>query len=311
MFAQGRRDGCVEDFHANYSFDLLEFQGYQRTNSVKGFLSLTEIESAQPSFFLLGTFSYFQYGLSKSMEMDKNHAFGLLCTQGKIILLLFSYARPVQHLSAILLPGGTSAVESNRRQVVTQVLAGSSSVDSVGDVDASDLHTRARTRSTALHTSNHIADSSAGPVLQANIAKVELARVTASGCAIVAGALGDSIDAGVVLQDKVGEGDVGCIANATTSAIGRISSRVASPCLYVCAVSHVVRADVTSSDVFNVFESVIILTDTANSNAQTHIEVTVFDQNVGTVGLHGDRVISVGHAPATEGNIVRIHGVGT
>lgn len=243
--------------------------------------------------------------------MDKNYAFGLLRTQGKIILVLFSYARTVQNLSAVLLPGGTSAVESNRRQVVTQVLAGSSSVDSVDDVDASDLHTRARTRSAALHTPYHIADSSASPVLQTDITEVKFARITATRCAIVAGALSDSIDAGVVLQDEVGEGDVGCIANATTSAIGRISSRVASPCLYVCAVSHVVRADVTSSDVFNVLESVIVLTDTANSNAQTHIEVTVFDQNVGTVGLHGDRVISVGHAPATEGNIVRIHGVST
>jgi hypothetical protein len=46
------------------------------------------------------------------------------------------------------------------------------------------------------------------------------------------------------------------------------------------------------------------LTDAANGNAEAHIEVTIFDQDVGTVGLHGNRVISVGDIPTTEGDII-------
>jgi hypothetical protein len=76
--------------------------------------------------------------------------------------------------------------------------------------------------------------------------------------------------------------------------------------LDISAISHIVRADVASGDILDGFEDIVVLTDATNGNSEASVEVTVFDQDVGTVGFHGNRVISVGHIPTTESDVVCI-----
>jgi hypothetical protein len=76
--------------------------------------------------------------------------------------------------------------------------------------------------------------------------------------------------------------------------------------LNISTVSHVVGANVTGSDVLDGFKGIVVLTDAANGNTEAGVEVTVFNQDVGTVGLHGNRVISVGDIPAAKGDVIRV-----
>lgn len=79
--------------------------------------------------------------------------------------------------------------------------------------------------------------------------------------------------------------------------------------LDIGAISHVVGANVASSNVLNGFEDIVVLTDAADGDSEAHVEITVFNQDVGTVGFHGNRVISVRHIPTTESDVIRIDNV--
>ncbi|KAG9967200.1 pectin lyase-like protein, partial [Aureobasidium melanogenum] len=194
------------------------------------------------------------------------------------------------------------AVESNRRNIVTQVLARSSIVDSVDNVDADNFLTSARRCSRALNSTDHITNRGSGPILKADIVEVELASVASAAHPVIRSALGRGIDTGIVVKDEIEECDVGSVTQTTATTVRRITSRDTS--LDVGAISHVVGADVASSDIFDDFESVVVLTNAANCDTKTHIEVTVFNQDVGAVGFQGDGIISVSDVPATEGDVV-------
>jgi hypothetical protein len=113
--------------------------------------------------------------------------------------------------------------------MIAQVLARSSTINSVNNINANDLHAGTRRSSRALHRTNHITDSSTSPVLQTNVTKVEFARVATSRCTVVGRTLRNCVDASIVVQDEVGEGDVGSITETTSAAVWRITSRVTSP----------------------------------------------------------------------------------
>jgi hypothetical protein len=79
--------------------------------------------------------------------------------------------------------------------------------------------------------------------------------------------------------------------------------------LNISTISHVVGANVASSDVLDRFKYIIVLTNASNGNSEAHIEVAVFDQDVGTVGLHRNGIVSVSDIPATEGNVVCVYNI--
>lgn len=81
--------------------------------------------------------------------------------------------------------------------------------------------------------------------------------------------------------------------------------------LNISAISHVVGADIASSDVLDVFKGIVVLANTANCDTKTHIEVTVLNKDVGAVGLQGDGIITIGDVPATEGDVVCIDSICT
>lgn len=59
--------------------------------------------------------------------------------------------------------------------------------------------------------------------------KIELASVASTLRRVIRGALSHGINTSVVVQDKVGERDIGGITQATATSIRRIASRNASP----------------------------------------------------------------------------------
>jgi hypothetical protein len=77
----------------------------------------------------------------------------------------------------------------------------------------------------------------------------------------------------------------------------------------ISTISHTVRTDVASSDVLDSFKDIVVLTNAADGNSKAGVEVTVFDQDIGTVGFHGNRVISIGDIPTTESDIIRIDNI--
>lgn len=237
-------------------------------------------------------------------------------------------------LPRVLLPRETSAVEARRvNNIITQVVRRARAVDRVDDVDLVDHDAGAGARGAALDVGDDVAGGGARPVEQAQVADVELARVAAARRRVVARALRDGEDAGRVLEDKVLEGDVGGVAEAAAAAVGRVAGRVARPRLDVGAVAHVlVDGDVADGHVLDGLELAVwrapvlitgipdvgargyaltILPDTADGNAETSVEITVLNENVGAVGLHCDAVIAVVYDPVTECNVVRVDGVGS
>jgi hypothetical protein len=58
--------------------------------------------------------------------------------------------------------------------------------------------------------------------------------------------------------------------------------------LDISAISHVVGTDVAGSDILDSFKDIVVLTDASDGNSKPGVKVTVFDQDVGTVGFHGD-----------------------
>lgn len=59
----------------------------------------------------------------------------------------------------------------------------------------------------------------------------------------------------------------------------------ASPGLNVDAVAHLVDFDVSGSQIFNDLEALWKLTNTANGNTKTCVELAVLDQDICRIGL--------------------------
>lgn len=170
------------------------------------------------------------------------------------LLYLQSCSSNIQDPSPrVLLPWQTSTVEARRvNNIITQVIRRARTVDRVNDINLIDHDARAGARGAALDVAHNITGGSAGPVEQAQVADVELARVAAARRRVVASALRDGEDARRVLEVEVLEGDVGGIAQAAAAAVGWVAGGVAGPGLDVGAVAHVlVDGDVSDCHVLD------------------------------------------------------------
>lgn len=153
----------------------------------------------------------------------------------------------------VLLPWQTSTVEASRiNNIITQVIRRARAIDRVNDINLIDHDARAGARGAALDVAHNITGGSAGPVEQAQVADVELARVAAARRRVVAGALSDGEYARRVLEVEVLESDVGGVAQAAAAAVGRVAGCVARPRLDVGAIAHVlVDGDVADRHVLD------------------------------------------------------------
>lgn len=68
--------------------------------------------------------------------------------------------------------------------------------------------------------------------------------------------------------------------------------------------------DVPAGHVLYAFEHAVVLANTSQSNSRTSIELAVFDKDVKRVSLWRNRIITIVHRPATEGNVISVNGIG-
>lgn len=97
---------------------------------------------------------------------------------------------------------------------------------------------------------------------------------------------------------------------ATTS-VWRITSVDTSPSLNVSTIPHVRDRDVACSQVFDSLKAVVVLPNAADCHSQPCKERTVFYQDVRTVGLERDGVVTTVNVESSKGDVVGVDGVCT
>jgi hypothetical protein len=99
-------------------------------------------------------------------------------------------------------------------------------------------------------------------------------------------ALTDSKQASAgVLHSQVLHLHVLCKAKTATAAIGREANTVIRPCLDVECVQRILEVDVLRTDIFNRLKLVVVLSNAADSDTETVVEVRVEKRDIGAVRL--------------------------
>lgn len=177
--------------------------------------------------------------------------------------------------------------------------------------DVIEFDTSAWAGTAALKLTKDSTGRSTSPVGYGDVVDVELAGVAFARSLVVACALSDCKDTGGVVELEVGHSNVSCIAETSSASVRWITAADTSPCLEVGCVAHaIVDGDIANSDVLDVFEFSVVLTDAAHSKTKTGVPILVLDEDVGAVGLCGDIIIAAIDYPVAEGDIVRVDDIG-
>lgn len=120
-------------------------------------------------------------------------------------------------------------------------------------------------------------------------------------------------------------------AQTATAAVRRVSNLFSGPSLEVCLQLHVstftatmlktwedayrvqrvLKANIVRLDALDCFELVLVLSDTADGDAQSVNEEAVGHCDIGRVGLERDTIILADDGPVAEGQVRREEGIST
>lgn len=100
------------------------------------------------------------------------------------------------------------------------------------------------------------------------------------------------------------------ISDTTAPAVGWNTSRNTSPCLDIGSIFGIIEGQVTSRDVLDVLESVVVLSNRSKSDTVSIVQNGVFNQNIGAVRFRRDGIVAILAGPSPEGDVVRIDRVG-
>ena len=112
---------------------------------------------------------------------------------------------------------------------------------------------------------------------------IELACIAVAVSAFVVDALRERKWRAFVVYLEIRQVNVTGVSNTTTAAVRRSTGRGTSPRFDVGGVLCVVERHVSSGDILDVLEGVIVLSDRSNSDAVSVIKDAIFHQDVSAV----------------------------
>jgi hypothetical protein len=215
-------------------------------------------------------------------------------------------------LPVVLFPKSVGALEADGvRNISAKIMAGHCIVARNLDRDVLVFDASARAGATALQLCENSASRSASPILDVNVADVELAGVALASSFVVAGALSDGEDARGVVELEVGHSDIRGVTETSAASVWWVATADTGPGLEVCSVSHAVVARyVANLDVLNYFEIAVVLADAAHGESKAGVPVLVLDEDVGAVGFDGDVVVTAVHNPIPKCDVVGVDDIG-
>lgn len=217
-----------------------------------------------------------------------------------------------QSLSVVLPPRCSRTVESRRaHNRITKIIRRLRPIDRIHDpFHTLNHHALTRTRRAALQLRNHVARRRALPVPQHQIAKVEVTGIAVAGGGVVAGTLRRREDTARISELEIFEGHVMRIPESAAAAVWWVARGDARPGLDIRTIPHAkVDGDVPGGDILDALEDAIVLSDRANGDAQTGVELAVFDQDVGAISLGRNGIVPVVNDPVAESYVVTVDGI--